>query len=306
MRARPKVGLSLLPADDLRREQLPLFASGVVEAIEWTIDAEFPSRAAPTDAVATDAALPPWVEPLLDHYAEAGALYGHGVHYSPLSARFEPRQASWLAHARRALQKRPYRHLSEHFGFSTLPGVARGAPLPVPFEPAAVAVGRDRLRRLEDAARVPVGLENLALALCRDDVLVHGEFLDALLAPNDGFLLLDLHNLYCQAVNFDVPADVLASALPLERVRELHLSGGRWATLSTPEGPQRFRRDTHDGRIPADVLSLLEHVLPRCPRLEAVFVERLGGTLPTPVDGEHYREDYRRVVDIVRAQVPHG
>jgi uncharacterized protein (UPF0276 family) len=308
MPARPKVGLSLLPADDLRREQLPLFAEGAVEAIEWTIDAEFDAG--------LDADSARWIDPLLDHYAAAGALYGHGVHFSPLSAFFEQRQARWLADAGGALAKRPYRHLSEHFGFSTVPGVARGAPLPVPFEPGAVAIGRDRLRRLEAAAGVPVGLENLALAFSRDDVLAHGEFLDALLAPSDGFLLLDLHNLYCQSVNFDVQPDVLAHAMPLERVREVHLSGGRWATLATPDGPQRFRRDTHDDRLPEEVLSLLALILPRCPRLEAVFVERLGGTLPTALDGERYREDYRRVRDLVlgadapgtrvTAEAPHG
>lgn len=291
MRQRPKVGLSLLPGDDLRRAQLPLFEAGVVQAIEWTLDIDIEAGRAP--------ASPGWMDPLLDHYATAGALYAHGVHFSPLSACFDEHQTRWLGAARRALDRRPYRHLSEHFGFSTVPGVARGAPLPVPFEPAAVDIGRDRLRRLADRAGLPVGLENLALALSRDDVLTHGEFLEALLAPTDGFLLLDLHNLYCQATNFDVPADELALAMPLHRVRELHLSGGRWATFGTLDGPVRFRRDTHDGPIPAEVFTLLESVLPRCGHLEAVFVERLGGTLPTALDVEQYRDDYRRVFRIV-------
>lgn len=292
MRQRPKVGLSLLPGDDLRRAQLPLFEAGIVQAIEWTIDIE------------SDAG--PWTDPLLDHYGAAGALYAHGVHFSPLSIGVDERQTRWLDAARRALDRRRYRHLSEHFGFSTVPGVARGAPLPVPFEAAAVGVGRDRLRRLADMAGLPVGLENLALALSRDDVLAHGEFLEALLMPADGFLLLDLHNLYCQAMNFDVPADELALAMPLHRVRELHLSGGRWATLPTRGG--RFRRDTHDGPIPADVFTLLESVLPRCGQLEAVFVERLGGTLSTAPDVEQYRKDYQRVFGIVtaHAEAPDG
>ncbi|HTV21599.1 MAG TPA: DUF692 family protein [Polyangiaceae bacterium] len=243
---------------------------------------------------------------LLDHYAAAGALYGHGVHYSPLSAHFEERQARWLAQATRALDQRAYRHLSEHFGFTTVPGVARGAPLPVPFERTAIEVGRERLRLLEDAAGVPIGLENLALAMSRDDVLVHGEFLDTLLEPTGGFLLLDLHNLYCQAINFDVPADELARAMPLERVRELHLSGGRWASVSTPQGPQRFRRDTHDGAVPDEVFDLLEFVLPRCPRLEAVFLERLPGTLTSAEDVGRYRHDYRRMLSVVTAGMKSG
>jgi uncharacterized protein (UPF0276 family) len=286
--ARPKVGLSLLPEEDLRGAQLPLFSEGLVEALEWTLDAEF------------EAQLPAWVEPLLDHYAAAGVLYGHGVHFSPLSAAFEPRQLHWLAQLSRAVGRRPYAHVSEHFGFTTVPGLSRGAPLPVPFVPAAVAVGRERLRALQAAAGgVPVGLENLALAMSRDDVWVHGEFLDQLLEPSDGFLLLDLHNLHCQAQNFDVPAEQLVLSMPLARVRELHLSGGSWSPVQTPEGPRPFRRDTHDGPIPEEVFALLAFTLARCPRLEAVFVERLGGTLNTSLEIEDYREQYRRVHALV-------
>jgi uncharacterized protein len=290
---RPKVGVSVLPGDDLRVAQLPLFADGLVEAIEWTLDAEF------------DETPPRWIDKLLDYYASAGALYGHGVQFSPLSARFEPRQAQWLRQAGRALSRRPYRQVSEHFGFTTVPGLTRGTPLPVPFVPGAVAIGRDRLRALQEVAGdAPVGLENLALALSRDDVLVHGAFLDQLLEPSNGFLLLDLHNLYCQAQNFDVAPDQLVLSMPLERVREVHVSGGSWSTVRTPGGPQPFRRDTHDSAIPDEVFALLAFTVPRCPQLEVVFVERLGGTLSAPLDVVQYHEDYQRIVSIVHGSAP--
>jgi uncharacterized protein len=290
---RPKVGLSILPEDDLRLAQLPLFADGLVEAIEWTLDAEF------------DGTQPRWIDGLLDYYASAGVLYGHGVQFSPLSAIFEPRQAEWLRQSARALGKRPYRHVSEHFGFATVPGLARGTPLPVPFLPSAVSIGRDRLRLLQDVAGdAPVGLENLALAMSRDDVLRHGEFVDQLLEPTKGFLLLDLHNLYCQAQNFDVAPDNLALSMPLDRVREVHVSGGSWSTVETPNGQQPFRRDTHDSAIPDDLFALLAFILPHCRQLEVVFVERLGGTLRTPLDVVQYRDDYRRVRSIVGARGP--
>ena len=262
-----------------------------MEAIEWTLDA------------GVDAQLPAWVEPVLDHYAAAGVLYGHGVHFSPLSVLFEPRQARWLEQLSRAVGRRRYAHVSEHFGFSTVPGLGQGAPLPVPFVPAAVRIGRERLRALQEAAGgVPVGLENLALAMSRDDVWVHGEFLEQLLEPSDGFLLLDLHNLYCQAQNFEIPGPELVLAMPLARVRELHVSGGSWSPVQTPAGPRPFRRDTHDGPLPEEVLELLAFTLPRCPRLEVVFLERLGGTLISPLEVERYRQDYRRVFALVAAQ----
>lgn len=271
--------------------QLPLFAAGLVEAVEWTIDAEF------------EAELPSWVAPLLDHYAARGALYGHGVQFSPLSAVFEPRQAEWLAQASHALGKRTYRHVSEHFGFSTGPGLTRSAPLPLPFAPPSVAIGRDRLRLLQGAASgVSVGLENLALSMSRDDVLAQGEFLDELLEPTNGFLLLDLHNVYCQSENFNVPADELALAMPLHRVRELHVSGGSWSSVKTPVGSAPFRRDTHDGAVPEAVFALLAFVIPRCPLLEVVFLERLGNTLNSPSDVLQYRADYARLRAVAGAR----
>jgi hypothetical protein len=48
-------------------------------------------------------------------------------------------------------------------------------------------------------------LENLALSFSVDDVKHQGEFLEKLVEPVNGFLILDLHNLYCQSHNFDIP-----------------------------------------------------------------------------------------------------
>jgi len=77
-----------------------------------------------------------------------------------------------------------------------------------------------------------VGLENLALAMVRnggvgwnrtvatkriasvgaqgmEDVLNQGPFIKAMLAPlgDQGIMLLDLHNLYCQILNSSLPAE---------------------------------------------------------------------------------------------------
>jgi uncharacterized protein (UPF0276 family) len=126
-----------------------------------------------------------------------------------------------------------------------------------------------------------------------------------LLEPINGFLLLDLHNLYCQAQNFAVEPEQLALGMPLERVREIHVSGGSWSAVHTPDGPRPFRRDTHDGAIPEEVFALLAFVIPRCPRLEVVLMERLGNTLTTPQAVAQYRADYERSRSIVSGST-HG
>ncbi len=275
-----------------REAALPLLEAGTVEAIEWSPDCGWGEP------------LPGWGDDLLSFYGARGRLYGHGVTYSPLSAGVSDGQRRWLERMRRDARERSYRHLSEHFGFMTAEGWAQGTPLPVPFVPEALAAGREHLRRLAEAAGgIPVGLENLALTFGPDDMSRQGEFLDALLSPVDGFLVLDLHNLYCQSANFSVPIEDLLTGYPLARVREIHISGGSWSVPSAScDAAQRpVRRDTHDSDVPGEVFRALEGALPRCPAAEVVILERLGGTLPRDEDRAGLQRDFRRLCSILGA-----
>ncbi len=296
----PRIGLSLMVEDDFREATLPLFADGLVDALEWSFDS-------PTDWLEDEPRpLPDWVEALLAHYGAQGRLYAHGVHHSLLSAHDDGLlRRRRLVKLRSECARHRHRHLTEHFGFMTTPSFARSAPLPVPMSKTAIDIGRERLVELAEASGVPIGVENLAFAFCRRDVDEQGAFLEALLEPfgKDGFLLLDLHNLWCQLANFDdglrAPDEIL-STYPLHRVREVHLSGGSW---SSPDG-RLFRRDTHDGPVPDEVFELLARVLPRCPELEAVIVERLGDTLSEETEREGLRRDFERARLVVAGGSP--
>jgi uncharacterized protein (UPF0276 family) len=246
------------------------------------------------------AVVPGWADNLLTAYSDAGALVGHGVSFSPLSAGVDEYQRSWLTLLRQEFCARRYRHLSEHFGFSTTRNFHQSAPLPVPLTPATLTLGQDRLRQLAAAAGVPIGLENLAFAFSVRDVEEQGRFLDRLLAAVAGFVVLDLHNLYCQSMNFHKPLEALLAGYPLKRVRELHVAGGSWSqSESSPASPQ-IRRDTHDQPVPKELFAWLPYVLQRCPDVEVVILERMGGTL-TEADDEAFRRDFRRLREVVHA-----
>jgi uncharacterized protein (UPF0276 family) len=277
----PLVGVSLMLEDDFARAAYPLFEVGEIEILEWSFDVGWPP-----------ATVPQWAEDLLAFYSANGRLLGHGVSYSALSAGIDEQQATWLRLLERELASRSYRHISEHFGFSSSRNFHQSAPLPVPLSDTTLTLGRERLVRLRDVAGVPIGLENLAFAFSIRDVEEQGRFLDQLLAPIDGFMLLDLHNLYCQANNFQRSLDELIAGYPLARVRELHISGGSWR--------DGIRRDTHDGDVPAELIAWLPRVLERCPHVEAVIFERMGGTI-RPADEEAFRRDFRRLKEAVHA-----
>jgi uncharacterized protein (UPF0276 family) len=195
------------------------------------------------------------------------------------------------------VQHRRYRHVSEHFGFSSTRNFHQSAPLPVPLTPATLRLGQDRLRKLAELAKVGVGLENLAFAFCLRDVLDQGRFLDELLAPVNGFVVLDLHNLFCQATNFQQPIEELLSGYPLDRVRELHVAGGSWSQPSISRS-KPIRRDTHDGPVPEEIFTVLPEVLRRCPHVDTVILERMGGTLAS-ADDASFRRDFLHLKEIV-------
>lgn len=283
---RPLPGLSLTTDPAFREIAGPLFDAGLVGAVEWTVDLGFSERVAG------------WAERILSFYGDRGRLYAHGFALSPLSGEWRPRQERWLASLAEDVRRRAYRHVSEHFCFSFAGDFANAGPLPVPMTESTLALGRARLARLAEVAQKPIGLENLATSLCRRDALEQGTFLDRLLAPVDGFVVLDVHNLYCQIENFDLSADRLLESYPLDRVREIHVSGGCWETTQiVPNAP--IRRDTHDDAVPGPVFELLAMALERCRNVEAVFLERLPGTLRTVVDAERFQRDYARMVEVV-------
>jgi uncharacterized protein len=285
-RQTPWVGLSLMMEPPFLQSAQSLFASGDVEVLEWSFDMAWGTEL-----------LPSWGQELIEFYSQRDRLLGHGVSYSLLSGQWSDCQAQWLECLKEEVQLYRYRHVSEHFGWMTAGSFYQGAPLPLPLNPDTLRLGRDRLQRITDVIQVPIGLENLAFAFGLSDVLQQGEFLDQLLEPVEGFLVLDLHNLFCQIHNFRRSPEDLLSRYPLHRVREIHVSGGSWS--AAPSG-SLIRRDTHDQAIPEPVFELLAIALQRCPKLEAVIFERIGHTLTDELEQEQFRQDFYRVRQLVK------
>lgn len=287
MPTKPKLGLSLMPTEDFEQATVPLFKNGQVEAIEWSFDFSW-----------NGAQVGEWCNKILDEFSQKGALTGHGVNLSPLSARFSQRQQKWLDNAKEEFKARKYIHASEHFGFSEAGPIAQGAPLAVPMNAESLRKGKEMLKRYADATQCPVGLENLAFAFSIEDVKRQGDFIDRLISSVDGFLLLDLHNIYCQIANFGVSELELLNSYPLAKVREIHLSGGTW-THSISGKRAAVRRDTHDDAVPQEVFNLATLALKLCPNIEFVIMERLGYTMMELEEQQEFREDFETMEEIL-------
>lgn len=275
------------PDSDITAAALPLFEAGKVEAIEWSFDTLYYLNE-----------IPSWFEQLLQAYSAEKRLIGHGVFFSLFSGKWLPEQEVWLSSLRRLSQTFTFDHITEHFGYMTGSDFHKGAPLPIPYTTATLSIGIDRLLRIQDACQCPVGLENLAFAYAVDDVKRHGDFLEKLVERVNGFIILDLHNIFCQVHNFKIPFQELIKLYPLHRVREIHISGGSWEA-SVIEPGVTIRRDTHDDGVPSEVFEYLQRIIPICPNLKFATMEQLGSALKEEESRRQFQTDFMRMQQVL-------
>ena len=269
---------------------LPLLEAEKVEAIEWSFD-----------TLTQFDHIPEWYFELMHAFGDENRLIGHGVYFSLFSGKWLKEQADWLIRLEAMSKEFQFDHITEHFGFMTGENFHNGAPLSIPFTKTTLAIGQDRLKRIHAACNCPVGLENLAFSYSIEEVKRHGDFLNQLIEPINGFIILDLHNLYCQIHNFDVDFETIIKFYPLEKVREIHISGGSWEDVESVVD-KKVRRDTHDDGVPQMVFDLLEKTIPLCSNLKYVVMEQLGTGLKTVENQLQFRKDFLKMDAIIKRE----
>jgi len=188
--------------------------------------------------------------PLVVHGVELSMGSTHGWNDSYLQM-LDTFQTKW-----------PFVWHSEPLGFQTMQPEGAG--------PAVERVA-GRVLEIQDRYGVPFLLENPAY--CLPDAPTDPEVGDDIrlmrtITQNSGcFQLLDLHNIYCNAVHNKVDPLAAIDGMPLHAVAEIHVAGG-----SCNDG---LWMDAHDGRVPEAVWELLEYALPRCPLAGGVVFEIL-------------------------------
>jgi uncharacterized protein len=163
---------------------------------------------------------------------------------------------------------------SEHLAFVRAGGVEIGH-LAAPPRSAASADGA--CRNLAMARRI-VGsmpaVENIATLIDPPASTLGGAaWIGAVIGGSGAGLLLDLHNLYANAVNFGLVPSRLLAALPLGQVSQVHVSGGDW--IEAPNGERRLL-DDHVHDPPPEIWALLEELGRLAPQPLTVILERDG------------------------------
>jgi uncharacterized protein (UPF0276 family) len=196
-------------------------------------------------------------------------LLAHSVQFSLFDPDFDLR--AWIAKTKQNLGGIRPNFFTVHFGVNYFDQQKLWTFLPANSDHLQIRLAADRLKILSDAFACPVGVENLAIALSTNDTLRQIESIKKILALADAYLLLDLHNLHCQSINFNLDLASLLSHYPLERIKEMHISGG--SDFWTKRDQRYFRRDTHDGPVPLAIKNFLPHALNMAPNTKWVIHE---------------------------------
>ena len=190
-----------------------------------------------------------------------------------------------LAHLRLAGEAINAPLVSEHIAFvRSGVEVPAGAPhadlleaghlLPVPRNQDSLLVLAANVRQAQAGLGVPLALEPIAaLAEWPDNSMTEGQFLSELLDRTSALLVLDVANVYANAVNNGREPLAALLEFPLERIAYCHIAGGQ-----VLDG---LYQDTHQEPVPVEVLDLAAELV-RVAGPLPLMLERDGNFPPEP------------------------
>jgi uncharacterized protein (UPF0276 family) len=153
---------------------------------------------------------------------------------------------------------------SEHLAYTRAAGLVLGNFLDLPRHEEALDLVAARVETIVARYGRSFLLENIARLLPDPGgPASFTGFLDAVTAAGGGGVLLDVHNLQCDATNLALDIDTALAAVDPRRIGEVHVSAGMW------QG--RHRLDVHAGLAGDDTVALAARVHAQAPHATVTF-----------------------------------
>lgn len=169
---------------------------------------------------------------------------------------------------------------SEHLAFVRGDGLEIGHLAAAPRTDATIEGSARNLERATTVVGMSPLVENIATLIDPPgSTYDEATWVSNVLLASKCDLLLDLNNLYANAVNFGYETIDFLARIPFERVAAVHLAGGKW--ISASAGKRRLL-DDHLHDVPEEVYRLLTEVGARATRPLTVMLERDGAYPPFP------------------------
>jgi uncharacterized protein (UPF0276 family) len=194
----------------------------------------------------------------LERVRESYPLSLHGVGLGLGS--IDPPDREHLARIRRAIDRFQPALVSEHACWGHAGGEHFNDLLPLPYTEEAVEHLARQVRAVQDCLGRQILIENVSAYFAyRASRLQEWEFLSAVVERADCGLLLDVNNVYVNAVNLGLDAAACIAGVPAHAVQEIHLAGHRRNRIGTRE----LLIDDHGSAVCAEVWSLYEQAIAR-------------------------------------------
>lgn len=165
----------------------------------------------------------------------------------------EPLDETFLARVGRFLDRHRVPLYSEHLSWCSDDGHLYDL-LPIPFTEEAVEHVAARIRRVQDILGRRIAIENVsyyaALPVAPAQALDEAGFVEAVLERADCDLLLDVNNVYVNAVNHRYDPVAFLRRMPSSRVACYHVAGHY-------DEAEDLKVDTHGAAVKPDVWDLL-------------------------------------------------
>jgi uncharacterized protein (UPF0276 family) len=183
----------------------------------------------------------------LDQLAARHPITCHGLSLSLGGP--QPLDLDLLRGTRRFLDRYAVAIYSEHLSYCSASGHLYDL-LPIPFTEEAVHHVAARIRQTQDVLGQRIAVENISYYAAPFQVMSEIDFITAVLEEADCDLLLDVNNLYVNAINHRYDAEKFLAALPAQRVSYLHVAGHY-------DEADDLKIDTHGAAVKQDVWTLL-------------------------------------------------
>jgi uncharacterized protein (UPF0276 family) len=168
---------------------------------------------------------------------------------------------------------------SDHLAFVRAGGTEIGHLAAPPRTEASVESAARNLRKAAAVVATMPLMENIATLMeppC--STLSESVWVSNILGAAACGFLLDLHNLYANAINFGFDPLQYLAEIPLDRIGCFHIAGGRW--IEALNGGKRYLLDDHLHEVTEPVYDLLAEVAARTAQPLTVMLERDGAYPP--------------------------
>ena len=167
----------------------------------------------------------------------------------------DPLDASLLDGVKALVERFQIPLYSEHLTYCAADGHLYDL-LPIPFTDEAVHYVASRIRQVQDHLGMPLVLENASYYAQAHRDLDEAAFIRAVVAESGCELLLDVNNVYVNSINHGYEPLAFIDALPLDKVRYLHIAGHY-------DEAEDLKVDTHGTDVIDPVWTLLDEVYAR-------------------------------------------